>query len=233
MAKQKFVFLLIIIIVLFSIPITKTSEERTSNPDILYLNYESSLPYGSYVYFHKIADENYEIKWEFSGSNNYVGIKVYAMTDLEFDKFQNFQTFYPYHLSDGSYIQDSGTFTPPSYDDWYVVFRNADSDMQTTYLTYNVDFIEDPSLLGMIVGTIIAFLAVGGIIGACVGVSNKKAKEKQRKQEVSQKIISSSDQSDQIQKELKENAQSVKFCTNCGKTHRIDAVFCEGCGRKF
>ena len=228
MAKQKFIFLLIII--LFSISIPNTCEEKTSNPELLYLNYESSLPYGSYLGVHKIADENYEIRWEFSGSNNYVGIKVYAMTDLEFDKFQNLQTFYSYQLSDGSYYEASGTFIPRSYDDWYVVFLNADSDMQTTYLTYDVDFIEGPSLLGMIVVTIIAFLVVGGIIGACVVVFNKKTKEKRRKQDICQEIIPISYQS---QNAIIENGQGVKFCTYCGKAQRIDAAYCENCGRKF
>ena len=228
MTKKKFIFLLIII--LFSISIAKTSEEKTSNPDILSLNYESSLSYGRYVYAHRIANENYEIRWEFSGTNINVGINVYAMTDLEFSKFQNLQSCYVYKLSDGSYYRDSGTFFPQSNDDWYIVFLNADSDMKITYLTYDVDFIEDPLLLGGIIGPIIAVLAVGGIIGAFIAISKKIAKEKPHKQEVSQKIISSSDQ---YQKELVENAQSVKFCTYCGKTHRIDAVYCYSCGRKF
>lgn len=228
MTKKKFIFLLTII--LFSISIAKTSEEKTSNPDTLYLSFESSLSYGHYVYVHQIADENYEIRWEFSGSNINIGINVYAMTDLEFSKFQNYQSCSVYKLSDGSYSRDSGTFNPRSNDSWYVVFLNADSDMQITYLTYNVDFIEVPLLSGGIIGLIIAVLAVGGIIGAFVAVSKKIAKEKPHKQEVSQKIISSSDQ---YQKELIENAQSVKFCTYCGITHRIDAVYCYSCGRKF
>ena len=229
MAKCKFIVLLIIIV--SSVSISNSREEMVINPDYIYLNYESSLAYGSYLYFHQIADENYEIRWEFSGSNSYVGIILYAMTDLEFDKFQNLQTFYSYHLSDGSYYRDSGTFTPRSHDDWYIVFLNADSVMQTTYLTYDVDFIEDPSLLGMIVGTVIAFLVVGGIIGACTAIFNKNAKEKQRKQEVSQEIMPNFVQE---QKELiSKDIQNVKFCTFCGKTHRIDAVFCENCGRKF
>jgi len=228
MAKKKFIFLLIII--LFSIPITITSEERTSNPDLLHLNYEASLPYGSYIYFHQIADENYEIKWEFSGSNSYVGIKVYAMTDLEFDKFQNLQTFYSYQLSDGSYIRDSGTFTPRSHDDWYVVFLNADSDMQTTYLTYDVDFVQDTSSLLIIVGILIACLAVGGIIGAYIFIHNNK-KRKLLIQEASQTIVPSSNQE---QKEpIKNYNQNIQFCTSCGSPRRSENAYCGNCGKKF
>ena len=88
-------------------------------------------------------------------------------------------------LSNRSYYQAFGTFIPCSYNNWYVVFLNADSDMQITYLTYDVDFIENPSLLSMIIRIVISFLVVGEIIGACVAFPNKKAHEKRREQELS------------------------------------------------
>lgn len=228
MTKKKFIFLLISL--LFLIPIPKTSEEKAINPDSLNLSSEFDLPYDYYIYFHQLADENYEIWWTFSGNNPNVGIIVFAMTSLEFFKLQNSQSFNFSELSNGLESEDSGIFIPPSFADWYIIFYNADSHMQTTYLTFDVDFIEIPSLMSQIIGLIIAILAVGGIIGAFVTVSKKIGRKYQHKQEASQKDISNSNQ---YQNELNEYAQSVKLCTYCKKTHRIDAVYCYSCGRQF
>ncbi|MHA1240332.1 MAG: hypothetical protein ACTSQU_06015 [Promethearchaeota archaeon] len=227
MAKKKFIFLLISL--LFLIPIPKSSEEETINLGALNLSSESDLPYGYYRYFHQFANENYEIRWIFSGNNTNVGIIVYAMTDLEFFKLQVSQSFNYTELSNGLDYEDSGTFIPPSFADWYVLFLNADFDRQTTYLTCDVEFIEVPSLESEIIGLIIAILAVGGIIGVFFTVSKKIGKY-QHKQEASQKIIQSSNL---YQNELNEYAQSVKLCAHCKKTHRPDAIYCYNCGRAF
>jgi len=228
MAKCKFIVL--IILIFFSVTITNSSEDRSSNPDHIYLNYESSLPYGYCIGVHAKVDEYFEIRWEFSGSNSLVGIKVYAMIDTEFAKFKNSQSFNSYQLSDGSHVQDSGTFIPKSNNEWYIVFLNADSNHQTTYLTYDVDFIDKVSILPFLVGLIIFISVVGVIIGVLVVVLHKKAMKKRQMQELDQEIPPVSHQ---IQRESIENAQSVKFCTNCGKIRRNDTAYCENCGKQF
>ena len=229
MTKYKYIVPLIIL--LFSISITNSSEDGLSIPDHIYLNSESSLPYGYYVAIHRTASENIEIRWEFSGSNIKVGIIGYAMTYAEYFKFQNAQPFNRYYLSDGTHVQDSGTFTPTSSDDWYVVFLNADPYMQATTLTYDVDFIQAPSSLLIMVGILIACIAVGVIIGAIIIVHNKKQKEKLRIQEASQTIIPSSNQDQQ--EPIKNYNQNIQFCTYCGSPRRIENAYCENCGNKF
>jgi len=229
MTKYKYIVPLIII--LFSISITNSSEDRSSNPDHVYLNSESSLSYGQYRAFKLTAKENIEIRWSFSSSNINVGIIVYAMTYAEYSKFHNSQPFNPYYLSDGSHIQDSGTFTITSSTDWYIVFLNADPDMQTTSLTYDVDFILATSSLFILIGILIACVAVGGIIGAFIIVHNIRRREKLRIQTASQTIMSSSNQN--LQEPIKNYNQNFQFCTDCGSPRRIENAYCENCGKKF
>jgi len=233
MAKQKYIFLFII--VLFSFSITQMNEGRATEPTHLSLNSESSLSYGQYIAFKLTTRENIEIRWSFSGSNINVGIIVYAMTYAEYSKFHNSQPFNPYYLSDGSHIQDSGTFTITSSDDWYIIFLNADSDHQTTSLTYNVDFILATSPLFILIGILIACVAVGGIVGVIIGVyiivHNKKRREKLRMQDASQKIVPNITQ-DQKQS-IKNYNQKIKFCIHCGTPRQIDNAYCENCGNQF
>ncbi|TKJ23118.1 MAG: hypothetical protein CEE43_05210 [Promethearchaeota archaeon Loki_b32] len=197
------------------------------------LSYEASLAYGEYIYFHINADEDDIISWEFSGLNNYVGIKVFAMTDIEFSKFQNAQTCYLYTLSNGSYYIDSGIFYPPSYDTWYIVFLNADPVEQTTYLTYNVDIERgndggDDSIFEEIFYPIIAFVIIGSICVAMAEYSNKQKKKKEA--EIISKLEPSFRSSEP---QSSPNEHELKYCSQCGTPQKVNAIYCINCGNKF
>lgn len=192
-------------------------------------SYESSLAYGEYVYFYTSAGEGDKFRWEFSGTNSYVGITVFALTDTEFSKFQNLQTYYYYSLSNGSYYIDSGHFIPPSYDTWYIVFRNIDSDIQITYLTYNVVVDRgDDSLFEQIFITIISTIIIGGIIAGAVVYSKKQ--KKKRKAEIVSEIKSGPKSSES---RLSKMEYDLKYCSQCGTPQKMNAIYCVKCGNKF
>jgi len=96
----------------------------------------SLLYYEDWEGFWWIAEGNDEIDWSFSGSNTFVGVDVFA---VDYDNYYNFYNGYSYtyySLSNGGYYADSGTFTVPYSDDWYIIWANWDSDIQSTSLTY-------------------------------------------------------------------------------------------------
>ncbi|MFW9882084.1 MAG: hypothetical protein ACFFG0_54160 [Candidatus Thorarchaeota archaeon] len=187
-------------------------------------SHESSLAYGEYIYYYSNAGENDKLKWEFSGSNSYVGITAFALTDTEFYKFQTYQAFYAYTLSDGSYYKDSGTFSPPSYDKWYVVFLNADPDMQITYLTYNV--VVDRGFNLDLVSIIVPIIIGGIIVGVLIYLFKKKKEEVKPVTEIKSVPTSSKSR----HSEMKEN---LKYCSQCGSSQKMNAVYCVKCGSKF
>ena len=97
----------------------------------------TTLDYNHYIYLYSTAEYNNKIDWSFSGDNQYVGITVYAMEEDEYLEFKSGGSAALYTLSSGDYISDSGTFTVPYDDVWYIVFLNEDSDQESTYLTYS------------------------------------------------------------------------------------------------
>ncbi|MFX0036294.1 MAG: zinc ribbon domain-containing protein [Candidatus Hermodarchaeota archaeon] len=198
------------------------------------LSYECSLAYGESVGFHANAGEDDRFEWEFSGTNNYVGIRVMAMTDIEYSKFQNLGIYYYYSLSDGSYYRDSGIFKPPSYDHWYIIFFNNDPDMQTTYLTYDVMLDRGDSGNGFesILYPIIAIIIIGGFVGICVGIS-EKSKKKKEIAEVKLKGVPIQIQQESIALNSNHLEKSIKYCPNCGVPHKLNAIYCLKCGNKF
>ena len=195
----------------------------------IHLSYESSLAFGEYVYFYRTAGEGDKIRWEFSGTNSYVGITVLAMSDIEFNKFQNAQTFYTYTLSNGSFYIASGTFYPPSYDTWYIVFLNADSSVQTTYLTYDINVVKgDDGLFESILYPIITVVIIGAIIGAGIEIFKKKKQKEERE------IIGQTEKlSRSPHTPTNEVYDSIKYCSQCGSSQMINAVYCVKCGNKF
>ncbi|MHA1775941.1 MAG: Loki-CTERM sorting domain-containing protein [Promethearchaeota archaeon] len=96
------------------------------------------LNYGEWAgYYWDDAAGNDEISWSFSSSNSYVGITVMMMDSANYYNFDNGYSYTYYPQSSGNFISDSGTFTVPYSDTWYVIFVNWDSDMQSTMLTYS------------------------------------------------------------------------------------------------
>ena len=234
MTRKKVFFLFLISIVIFNAFIMYHNNVKRiiiyqeRKPQIQ-PSYESSLAYGEYVYFYANAGEDDKFKWVFSGTNSYIGITVFAMTNTEFLKFQNLQTFYAYRLSNGSYYRASGIFYPPSSDTWYIVFLNVDPDNQTTYLTYDVDVDRgDDSLFESIFIPIITIIIIGSIIGGAIEISNKQ--KKKREAETLEKTehwlkpdIIPPEQAD----------YDIKYCSQCGSPQKMDAIYCVKCGNKF
>ena len=228
MTKRNLLFFFVLFITLFfTLQIFDNNGQKNTfkHSDLeVQLSTESSLAYGEYAYFYSTADDDDKIRWEFSGTNNYVGITVFALTDTEFVKFQNFQTFYRYILSNGSYYRSSGTFYPPSYDIWYVVFLNDDSSIQITYLTYDINIVRgDEGSIESILYPILAVVIIGGVIAAVLEISKKK-KLKEEKEIKGQKEKFTN---------INKFQGSIKYCSQCGSSQKINAVYCVKCGEKF
>lgn len=236
MSKKTILILILILITFIGFSIFSFIPNNLDIPDVktsdFELNEEASLGYGGYAYFYAEADEEDKFEWEFDGSNNYVGITVYAMTDAEFSKFQNLLTFYAYTLSNGSYFRDSGTFKPRSHDTWYVVFLNRDSDLQITYLTYDVDIVRGNNWLETFLGPLIAIIIIGSIIGGGVEMSRKSKKKKEGKIITDDRIDSKEGQKTEAQT-LTTTVYDLKYCTRCGVPQEKLAKFCEKCGTAF
>ena len=250
MRKRQFLLILSIILLMNSAIIYNSYSKKENFNQVskfkLRLSFESSLEYKHYAAVHGNAGEGDRFEWEFSGTNNYVGIIVMAMTESEFSKFQNGGTYYYYPLSNGSYYIDSGTFQPQSYDDWYIVFYNNDPDVQITYLTYEVNLVldnahgngGDDSLFDSIFFPIIIGVIVVVIIGIVIGVIQQSKKKKEPRGalfkppqipvEPIQKPIESTMPSDFNQYE-----KNVKYCPQCGVQQKLNVVYCSECGFKI
>lgn len=233
MTKKKLLLISTLIIISFIAIIRSDSFNRNTiiqNEVVqLHPSYEASLSYGEYAYFSTEADKGDKFHWEFSGTNSYVGIKVYAMTDSEFYKFQNYQTFYSYKLSDGSYYRDSGTFRVTSYDTWYLVFLNADSDMQTTYLTYDLEIERAVDFTPIIVAIVI--IVVCSVISILIGIAYRQ----KNKREVQPVYAPVQPQlySKPVTITLPQPNNIIKFCSQCGTPQQRDVIYCAKCGNKF
>ena len=112
---------------------------------------------------------------------------------------------------------------------WYIVFFNVDLDMQTTYLTYNVDVIRGTIILFLQI--FIPILVVIIIVGIIVGIIkySKKQKEK-RKLEILNKAGNSVKYTETLPSQIE---SAVKFCSQCGTPQKLNAVYCVKCGNKF
>ncbi|KKN20503.1 hypothetical protein LCGC14_0934990 [marine sediment metagenome] len=222
---KKYFFYFLVLFLAFNVVNLNSEKITTPERNIqIHLSYEASLAYSEYIYFHFIADENDIIRWEFSGTNSYVGVTVYAMTKLEFEKFQNLQIYYRYILSDGTNYRDSGVFHPLSNDDWYIMFYNDDSSVQITYLTYDVEIDRGGDFnFGGIIAIVIIVLIVGALIGVGISIKGKKKRE-----EIHYNKVPTNP--NQIQPKHIEN---LKYCSQCGSPQNLVTIYCVKCGNKF
>ncbi|KKN01034.1 hypothetical protein LCGC14_1131850 [marine sediment metagenome] len=77
--KKTFIFVGIIIALILTIIWDQSVENLINNSRKgfkIQMSYEASLEYEDYIYFYTNADENDIIEWEFSGTNDFVGITV-------------------------------------------------------------------------------------------------------------------------------------------------------------
>jgi len=231
---KKIYFILILAILFETAPKSLLINELILN--ISELNHKqilasaATLEYGEYVGKYVDANADDEIEWEFSGTNEYVGIVVRAMTDIDYQKFKSSQTYHYYLLSNGSYYKDDGKFRPNTEDTWYIIFLNLDEDQQITYLTYEASIHRDKysvsnidSLMTIIYGIII----ISCIIGAPIAISEhlKKKKEEEKVRQDSYNLPS--------RPHLEKEQSEVKYCPNCGAVRVPNSDFCVNCGEKF
>ena len=151
MNKKNFLQLFIIVVLIFSFTISLfvknsnvISKENEKNVD----NHEpktseiSILNYLDHKYL-GFDSTTYDLwTFNFSSSNVNVNITVFAVNDEEYSKFLGGQPAYKYNLSKNK-ISDLGSFVPPYDDIWFVVLYNDDSDMESTLLTYTIDWISN------------------------------------------------------------------------------------------
>lgn len=210
---------------------------------------EGSLGYGEYFTLYKEdIDEDYKIKWEFSGSNTAVGITVFAVTEEEFDDFETYKSVEGYSLSDGDYYEDDGSFTPTSHDDWYIVFFNNDGDLQSTYLTYDAEFEytgidEDiPPYILYLPFIIIVIMIIVGVIIIIVLVKAITKKSSKRPPSYIPTTMQPPQayhpapvyQTGPMQttQNLPQSQGMPSFCPRCGVKLTGNAKFCINCGSK-
>jgi len=183
-----------------------------------------------YLYFWEECKEGDTIKWEFQGSNSYVGIDVIAMTYSNFIKFEYLDEFYYYELSNGYYYVDYGSFEVRSDDIWYIVFINLDGDLMGTYLSYEVNF-KHAGPIGLIIGIIVGAIVIISVIGV-ITTRAKKQKEVALIQMMGSTIP---DTMVQAQPAFGYDNTYIKpkYCTNCGHQAEPNAKFCTNCGAAF
>ena len=231
--KIYLIFHLFILILFINAANLRKLPSKHQNLDIS-LMYAVTLDYGEHVYISRYADENFEISWEFSGVNTYVGIQVWAFTKFNYEKFASSDYTHGFKLSNGSYIKDSGTFTPPTHDTWYIVFWNNDGDLQSTYLTYDVTFQDNNPFYEWFIGMIALFIIIA--IGLAIGNSvyqKKKKREKEAKSQNTDLFLRKRDQEilARNKKNHSDNISEGNFCPSCGK--KIESShkeFCRYCG---
>ncbi len=184
------------------------------------------------------------IKWEFEGSNSYVGIIVLAMDDDEFANFKNKKVYTYYILSNGKYYADSGDFDVPYSDTWYILFFNVDSDRQRTNLSYTVEFDPFP------IETFFIIVIVIIIFGCVIGVVVKKNRARARTTTTQARERPEDQYPPQVQPPPQVPSPVIKpplpqpappkpvepeefICTYCGERTTGDAAFCPSCGAKL
>ena len=92
------------------------------------------LAFGEYLYYNYSAAGNDILNWEYTSSNINIGARVYALDALNFGYFEVDDPSYKWVLADTESSSDSGSFTIPYTDTWYLVYINLDTDEETTIL---------------------------------------------------------------------------------------------------
>jgi len=205
------------------------------------------LTYGDYVAVH--SSNSYGpptyVEWSFEGNNEYIGIKVYLMTETNYYSWISGGTVPVFVLSNGDYYSDYGTFDLQTNDVWCVVFFVDDVDAIFDYTTVyiSVNFRElilpggygyesglAPWLLSIII--IIPLMITIGIITIVVLVIKKK---KQNKIIEDTTPIDASNQVSSSHQQLNQEPQKqMLYCPNCGKEYiASNANFCVVCGTKL
>ncbi len=140
--KKLVIIIPICSILIFSslLEIKPSKEYEKSEDGQYYANSSAWVTFPYYVHLEDMCGEGDVIYWSFSGSVTSIGIVVLIMDYDNWWWFDNYDLSWVseyWILSDGSNYADSGWCSPPRFENWVLVFWNADHG--TTYLTYNID----------------------------------------------------------------------------------------------
>ncbi len=151
----------------------RSQQSNDNKLDTLNLSTTASLDYMEYVHLTaKNVGPDGNIYWEFSSSNVFVGIVVFAMDPENWKKFKvDYLSAVGYILSDGDWVADWDNWEPVKKTTWYIAFINVDDDEELTTLTYSITCTGCSSdggpnialIIGIVVG-IIAAAAIGGFL---------------------------------------------------------------------
>ncbi|NHJ40680.1 MAG: hypothetical protein FK731_11660 [Asgard group archaeon] len=224
MKGKKSLLIISISIIVVAINVFQANLETTN----AYENYYT-MWFGDYVgiYHTTPIDATYKISWWFHSSNEQIGVKVSIMDQHE---FYGFEITSGTLVSDGSYTEDSGEFTIPYEEIWYVVFfvTDIDSLISSTQVHVIVDFFIPtntptverlglPTILGMSIGIPVGLAA---IIIPIIIFTVILPKKKKRSMEQDVESISST-------------KSTLIYCWKCGSENPFDKKFCGDCGTKL
>ncbi|GAG27359.1 unnamed protein product, partial [marine sediment metagenome] len=171
----------------------RTQQSDDNKLDTLNLSTVKTIDYMEWaVVSAKGVGPSGNVHWEFSGSNNYVGIILWVMDSENYAKFQNLEVPDTFYIeSDGSYYVDSGDFSPPQTATWYFLFVNFDSDEESTILTYSIECTGcspgGPNV-GLIIGIVVGIIAVAAVGGFLLYRKKMKGREEPITPEKGQEI---------------------------------------------
>ncbi|MHA1673854.1 MAG: Loki-CTERM sorting domain-containing protein, partial [Promethearchaeota archaeon] len=97
----------------------------------------NEILYDEYLYYSFSVEGNDILNWGYTSLNPEIGARVYAMDEAEFDKLQNNDPYYKWILSETEISINSGNFSIPYNDTWYIVYINLDADAEPTILESN------------------------------------------------------------------------------------------------
>ncbi|MBD3256446.1 MAG: hypothetical protein GF383_15215, partial [Candidatus Lokiarchaeota archaeon] len=115
--------------------------EKSENPKP---SAQYTLNYGDSCYICSAGEIDDHIEWEFSGSNQYVGLCAYAMNDEEYTEFASTRDLGGTYELRNDFISASGSWNVPYEDKWYFVIYHQDETHEATVVTYDAGFYSTP-----------------------------------------------------------------------------------------
>ncbi len=174
------IYQLISILLIASISIhliANLNSNYNSNQSQISICRETTVHYGTYVYYSRTANVMQSFHWSFQSKYD-VKITVFAVNRINFMKFSaNFTPFSAIILSNNKTTQDEGYYNIPQNGDWYLVFSNNDPKLESTTLNYNYKLVANPIffliLPAVLISLIIIFFIVASIVYKRKKIENK------------------------------------------------------------
>ena len=174
------IYQLISILLIASISIhliANLNSNYNSNQSQISICRETTVHYGTYVYYSQSANVMQSFHWSFQ-SNDDVKITVFIVDRINFEKFiANFTPYDAIILSNNKSTQDEGYFNIPSNGYWYLVFCNNDPKLESTILNYNYKVVANP-IFFLILPAVLSSLIMVFFIVASIVYKRKKIENK-------------------------------------------------------